>query len=163
LAFHVNAAGLITPLLCGRGTQEVLLRRRLPLVLAAALMLVLMMFAAFGPVSERGIAPRHAEAAPVVQVNVNCTSNPETTAVKNNTNRTIKVYRVGSIYQPRSNEPFVKNRLLGPRKSVTFKSGYGAASNSPLTLTRQYIYNNDVGRQEGARVATSVGSFIDRC
>jgi len=30
-------------------------------------------------------------------------------------------------------------------------------------LTRQYIYNNDVGRREGARVRTSVGPIVDRC
>jgi hypothetical protein len=31
-------------------------------------------------------------------------------------------------------------------------------------LTRQYIYNNDVGRREGARVTTASGArFVDRC
>jgi hypothetical protein len=138
----------------------VLLRRRLSLVIAAGLMLVLMMFAAFGPVSERGITPRLAEAAPAVQVDVNCTSNPETTAVTNNTNKPIKVKKVGSIYQPRSNEPFVLNRTLKPDKTITFESGQKADSN---TLTKQYIYENDVGRSEGARVFTSVGRFIDKC
>jgi hypothetical protein len=132
-------------------------------VIAAALMLALMMFAAFGPVSERGMAPRHAEAAPAVQVSVSCTSEIESTSVTNNTNKPIKVNTVSSFYKPRPNEPFRVNRTLKPDKSVTFKSGYGAASISPLTLTRQYIYNNDVGRQEGARVGTSVGRFIDRC
>jgi hypothetical protein len=60
-------------------------------------------------------------------------------------------------------EPVRVNTALKPDKSVTFKSGTGAASISPLTLTRQHIYNNDVGRQEGARVGTSIGRFIDRC
>jgi hypothetical protein len=32
-------------------------------------------------------------------------------------------------------------------KSVTFESGYDADSR---VLTRQYIYNNDVGSKEGA-------------
>jgi len=63
----------------------VLLRRRLSLVIAAAMMLAMMIFTAFGPVSVGGgSGPRLAEAAPAVQVNVNCTSNPEKTAVKNN-------------------------------------------------------------------------------
>jgi hypothetical protein len=124
----------------------VLLRRRLSLVIAVALMLGMLMFTAFGPVSEKGIAPHLVEAAPTVQVNVNCTSNPETTAVKN-TNRIIRVAKVGSIYQPRPNEPFVVNRMLKPGKSITFKSGTKAVANSPLTLTRQHIYENDVGRQ----------------
>jgi hypothetical protein len=161
LALHINAAGLITPLLCGRGTQEVLLRRRLSLVIAAGLMLVLMMFAAFGPVSERGIAPRHAEAAPAVQVAVNCDSNPELTQVKNNTNRAIKVNAVGSIYKPRSNELFSVNRTLKPRKTITFESG--SKANGSNALTTAYIYNSDVGSKEGARVKTSVGAFIDKC
>ena len=30
-------------------------------------------------------------------------------------------------------------------------------------LTKQYIFNSDVGTREGARVATSVGRFADRC
>jgi hypothetical protein len=40
----------------------VLLSRRLSLVIAVAMMLVMIIFSAFGPVSERGIAPRFAEA-----------------------------------------------------------------------------------------------------
>jgi hypothetical protein len=153
--------GLITQLLLWKGTQEVLLRRRLSLVMAAGLMLVLMTFAAFGPVFEKGIAPRLAEAAPAVQVNVNCTSNPETTAVTNNTNKPIKVKKVSSIYKPRPGvEPVPVNRTLKPDKSITFESGQKADSN---ILTKQYIYENDVGSREGARVFTSVGRFIDKC
>lgn len=137
-----------------------LLRRRLSLVITVAMMLVMMIFAAFGPVSERGIAPRFAEAAPAVQVNVNCTSNPERTAVKNNTNSSIKVNKVSSINDPRSNEPFTVNRTLKAGKTITFKSGPNARSN---VLTRQYIYDNDAGSREGARVSTSVGRFVDKC
>jgi hypothetical protein len=139
----------------------VLLRRRLSLVIAAGLMLVLMMFAAFAPVSQRGIAPRLAEAAPAVEVNVNCTSNPETTAITNNTNKPIKVNKVGSIYRPRPGvEPRLVNKTLKPDKTITFESGQKADSN---VLTKQYIYENDVGSREGARVFTSVGRFIDKC
>ena len=126
----------------------------------ACLMLGMMMLAALAPISEKGIAPRLAQAAPAVTVNVNCTSGPETTRVKNNTNRSIKIRSVGSIYQPRSNEPFTVNRTLRPDRAITFESGYDANSN---VLTRQYIYNNDVGSKEGARAKTSVGIFIDKC
>ncbi len=66
----------------------------------------------------------------------------------------------GSVYQPRSNEPFRVGVKLGAGRSVTFESGYDANSR---VLTRQYIYNNDVGSKEGARVSTSVGRFTDRC
>jgi hypothetical protein len=138
----------------------VLLSRRLSLVIAVAMMLVMIIFSAFGPVSERGIAPRFAEAAPAVQVNVNCTSNPERTAVKNNTNSSIKVKKVSSINDPRSNEPFTVNRTLKAGKTITFESGPNARSN---VLTRQYIYDNEAGSKEGARVFTSVGRFVDKC
>ena len=137
-----------------------LLSRRLSLVIAAALMLIMIIFATFGPVSERGIAPRFAEAAPAVQVNVNCTSNPERTAVKNNTNSSIKVKKVSSINDPRSNEPFTVNRTLKAGKTITFESGPKARSN---VLTKAYIYDNDAGSKEGARVSTSEGRFVDKC
>ena len=114
----------------------------------------------FSPASEQGISVRSAEAASKVKVVVNCYSNPETARVTNNTNRRIKVKKVGSIYKPRSNEPFRVNRTLRRGKSITFQSGYDAKRN---VLTRQYIYNHDVGSREGARVRTSVGRFSDRC
>jgi hypothetical protein len=129
--------------------------------LMACLMLAMMMLASFGPVSDRGIGTRLAEAAPAVQVAVNCDSNPETTRVKNNTNRAIKVKTVGSIYRPYSYEPFVVNRKLRPNKAKTFESG--SKANGRNELTTAHIYNNDVGSREGARVKTSVGTFIDKC
>jgi hypothetical protein len=139
----------------------VLLRRRLSLVVAAAVMLIMMLFAAFGPVSERSLAPRFAEAAPAVQVNVNCTSNPERTAVKNNSSKTIKVKTVSSIYKPRPGvEPVSVNRTLKPGKTITFQSGPKARGS--YVLTKQYIYENDVNG-EGAKVTTSVGRFTDHC
>ena len=138
-----------------------MLRRRLPLVMASALMLVMMLFAAFGPVSEKGLAPRFAEAAPAVQVNVKCTSNPETTAVKNNTKKSIKVQTITSIYSlGPEREPFVVDKTLKSGKTITFESGPKADSH---VLTKAYIYENDVGRREGAWVGTSVGRFVDRC
>jgi hypothetical protein len=62
--------------------------------------------------------------------------------------------------QPRSNEPFRVDRTLRGGASVTFESGYDADHN---VLTRQYIFNSDVGSKEGARVATSIGRYVDRC
>lgn len=106
-----------------------------------------------------GISPRPAEAAGV-NVTVSCKSNPEKMTVENNTNNRITVKKVGSIHQPRSNEPFRVNVGLGRGQSVTFESGYDADSR---TLTRQYIYDNEVGSKEGARVRTSMGGFVDRC
>ncbi len=127
----------------------------------ACLMLAMMIFAALAPVSVKSIAPRIAEAFPAVTVRVNCTSNPETTQVKNSTNRSIKINTVGSIYRPYSYEPFAVNRMLQPGKAITFESGSNA--NGTNKLTTAYIYNNDVGSKEGARVKTPVGIFVDKC
>ncbi len=98
----------------------------------------------------------------VARVNVmaRCDGNPEKVIVINNTRHRIEVRRVTSIYQPRSNEPFRVDCTLGRGRSITFQSGPAANRN---VLTRQYIFNSDVGSKEGARVATSVGSFADRC
>jgi hypothetical protein len=127
-------------------------------LLASVLALPLTMV---GPVSEGGISPRSAEAAtPAVTVSVACKGTPETTRVENNRNRSITIKTVGSIYRPYSYEPFRVNRKLGGGKSITFESGSGANGNK---LTGSYIYNNDVGSKEGAKVSTSVGGFADRC
>ncbi len=128
------------------------------LLLACLLALTLTML---GPTSERGISPRPAEARPpAVTMSVACKATPEITRVKNNRNRSITIRTVGSIYRPYSYEPFRVNRTLRGGGSITFESGSGANGNK---LTGSYIYNNDVGSREGARVSTSVGHFTDRC
>ena len=127
----------------------------------ACLMLAMMMFVSFTPLSERGIGTSLAEAAPAVEVTLNCDSDPEKTQVRNNTNRVIEIETVGSLYQPYSYEPFVVNRKLRPNKAKTFESG--SKANGRNELTTAHIYNNDVGSREGARVKTSVGTFIDKC
>jgi hypothetical protein len=130
-------------------------------VLVGAVMVALVL-AMSGPTLEQGLSPRPAEAVtPALTVTVACKATPETTRVKNNRNTAKTIKTVGSIYQPRSNEPFLVNRRLGGGKSITFESGSGANQN---VLTRQYIYNNDVGSKEGARVTTASGArFVDRC
>ena len=135
---------------------------RKAILLVGAVMAVLVVFTIAGPTSERGLSPHPAQARPpALSVSVACQATPETTRVENNRNRTITIKKVGSIYQPRSNEPFRVNRRLGGGRSITFESGYDANRN---VLTRQYIYNNDVGSKEGARVTTASGArFIDRC
>jgi hypothetical protein len=136
--------------------------RSLSFVSVGLLVGLLMLLTVVATVSTWGASPRPAGAATSngVTVNVACRTNPETTWVKNNRNSRIKVRKVGSIYQPRSNEPFRVGRILRPGRAVTFESGSAANMN---VLTRQYIYNNDVGRREGARVKTSVGRIVDRC
>lgn len=132
--------------------------------LVLALILALVVYAMTFVVPSGPVAPRLAEAAtPAVTVTAGCTTNPETTRVKNNRTVAITVRTIGSIYQPRSNEPFAVNRTIAAGGTVIFRSGYAASSTSVLTLTRQYIYENNVGTTEGARVATSAGTFADRC
>jgi hypothetical protein len=115
-----------------------------------------------GPASELGFSPHPAEArTPALTVTVACKATPETTRVKNNRNKAITIKAVGSIYQPFSYEPVRVDRKLGAGKTVTFESGAGADRN---VLTGSFIYNNDVGSKEGARVITKAGTrFTDRC
>ncbi len=121
-----------------------------------------LMLAMAGPQSERGLSPHPAQArTPALTVSVACEASPEVTRVKNNRNRSITIKSVGSIYQPYSYEPVRVERTLGGGKTITFESGSGANTNK---LTGNYIYNNDVGSKEGARVVTQSGTrFLDRC
>jgi len=135
-------------------------KRRSTLSVAILSAAFLVFSAAFGPTLESGLSPRTAEAAGVT-VTVKCSAAPETTRVANNTGHRITIKKVGSIYQPGSNEPFSVSRTLRSGQAVVFESGYGANHN---TLTRQYIYNNEVGSKEGARVTTGSGNrLVDRC
>src|SRR5215210_3732706 len=131
-------------------------------LLISAVMAALVLTMTAGPVSHQGLSSRPAQArTPALTVSVACKATPETTRVKNNRSRAITIKTVGSIYHPYSYEPFRVDRKLGGGNSVTFESGSGANHN---TLTKSYIYNNDVGSKEGARVVTTTGSrFVDRC
>ena len=131
-------------------------------VLLVGAVMAALVFAIAGPTSERGLSPHPAQARPpALTVTVACKATPELTRVENNRNRAITIKKVGSIYQPRSNEPFRVDRRLGGGNSITFESGSGANHNK---LTGSYIYNNDVGSREGARVTTGSGArFTDRC
>ncbi len=131
-------------------------------VLLVGAVVATLMLAVSGPASERGLSPRPAEAVtPALTVTVACQATPETTRVKNNRTAAVTIRTVGSIYQPYSYEPITVNRRLAGGKTITFESGSGADQNK---LTGSYIYNNDVGTQEGARVTTTSGArFIDRC
>jgi hypothetical protein len=135
---------------------------RKAILLVGAVIVALVVFTLAGPTSERGLSPHPAQARPpALTVTVACNATPEITRVENNRNRRITIKQVGSIYQPRSNEPFTVNRTLRANRTIRFESGFDANQN---VLTRQYIYNNDVGSKEGARVTTASGArFVDRC
>ena len=136
------------------------MRRTALLVSALTVALALTMTA--GPLSKQGLSPQPAQARlPALTVTVACKVTPERTYIKNTRNRVMTIKTVGSIYQPYSYEPFKVNRKLGGGNSVTFESGSGANQNK---LTGSFIYNNDVGSKEGARIVTGSGArFVDRC
>src|SRR5829696_9370286 len=111
-----------------------------------------------GPASERGFSPHPAEArTPALTVTVACKATPEVTRVKNNRSRAITIQKVGSIYRPFSYEPIRVDRRLGGGNTIAFESGRGADQN---VLTGAFIYNNDVGSKEGARVITATGAVF---
>jgi hypothetical protein len=135
--------------------------RPVSFVLLASLVGVLTLVVLLGPVSSHGgLAVRPADAAARVVVTARCDGDPEKVIVKNNTRHRIKIKKVASVYQPRSNEPFRVDRTLRRGRSVTFEAGPSANRH---VLTHQYIFNSEVGSKEGARVATSIGRFGDRC
>jgi hypothetical protein len=136
--------------------------RRTALLVISALTAALVLTMTSGLVPKQGLSPQPAQARlPALTVTVTCKATPERTHVKNNRNRAITIKTVGSIYRPYSYEPFRVDRRLGGGKSVTFESGSGANRNK---LAGSYIYNNDVGSKEGARIVRSSGArFFDRC
>ena len=132
------------------------------IVLLTSALMAALVITMVGAASEKGLSPRPVEAStPALTVAVACKATPEVTRVKNNRSRAITIKTVGSIYQPYSYEPFRVDRRLGGGNSIYFESGSGADHNK---LTGSYIYNNDVGSKEGARIVTKSGNrFVDRC
>jgi hypothetical protein len=123
----------------------------------------LTVMALVGVIAAATVAPALAT-TPALSVTAYCYSNPERVVVHNNRTYAITIRTVGSLYQPRSNEPFYVYVKLYPGRTVTFYSGYAASSTSSRTLTRQYIFNNNVGTTEGARVVATSGYIrTDRC
>ena len=98
---------------------------------------------------------------PALAVRVDCYSDPERVVVRNTRPYAILITSVGSIYDPYKFEPVDVSYRLAPGATVTFESGHRAERH---VLTRYYIFNNDVGAREGARVGTQYyGTFSDRC
>lgn len=109
------------------------------------------------------VGPSTVDAAtPALTVTLDCYSSRERVTIKNNRSATVTIRTVGSLYKPRSNEPFTVTRKLAAGKSVSYYSGSGASASSAYTLTRQSIFANDVAT-EGVRVTSSVGTFTKRC
>jgi hypothetical protein len=103
-----------------------------------------------------------ADAATGLTVTVDCYSSRERVTIKNTRSATVTIKTVGSLYKPRSNEPYAVNRKLSAGKTISFYSGSGASASNANTLTRQSIFSNDVAA-EGVRVTSSIGIFSKRC
>ncbi len=130
-----------------------------PRLLMMALLAALLLSSGF-------IAPAVAGAEKSLQqeqivLSVGCALSPERTKIVNETNRTLDLstFTLGSIYQPRANEPFRLSGTLAPGAGVTFETGTGAAENP---LTNQEIYANGVAG-EGARLTTPFGRLDVLC
>lgn len=108
------------------------------------------------------VGPSTADAATGLTVTVDCYSSRERVTIKNARSTTVTIKTVGSLYRPRTSEPFSVNRKLAAGKSVSFYFGSGASASSAYTLTRQSIFAND-SSSEGVRVTSSVGTFSKRC
>ncbi len=120
--------------------------------------------AVYGGLVDSSAAYRTWTAKPPVTIILNCYSNPETTRITNNNPRaSVTVTSVGSIYQPYSDEPFYVSKSISAGTSITYKTGNAATAGASTTLTRRYIYNNDVGTREGAIVVTPAGTVVRRC
>ena len=111
-----------------------------------------------------GVIEKRCSAKPLpskLQVSINCTGVPETTTIKNVGEGTVTLSRLTSLYNAGGGEPFALNRQLAPGATITFSTGTGTGANK---LSNQFIYNDDAGDVEGARVTVSTGkTFTKYC
>ena len=126
--------------------------RRTPRVCALVLLVVLS--ASFG-----ASWPVHQCEAAAISIRLGCYSDPEVVTITNNRTERIFIASIAPIYRPQSNETFEVDRRLNAKAIITFHSGPNATRN---VLTRQFIFNNDVGRREGVVVVTSAVAFLKR-
>ena len=94
-----------------------------------------------------------------VKVTVKCSSNPEKVIIRNNRKGAIRIISVGSIWRPRSIEPFRVNKRLRPGKRITYSFG---PRRGPNRLTRRYIFDEHY-KGEGVLVRTNKGRIKRFC
>ncbi len=106
--------------------------------------------------------PRPVQNGPAVRVRLSCFTNPERTTVTNESDSTVTVISVTSIFDSDGDESFQVNTTLSPGESVTYESDYDADSN---VLTSDYIYSDSYSLRDdqGARVKTSAGTYSANC
>src|SRR5215210_9116409 len=100
-----------------------------------------------------------------ITLTVDCDADPEQTTLTNTTDQPLNVgaWRLASLYQPREGESYqLTAGPLAPGESRTYWTGEGAPTGTPLTLTRQFIYENDAP-SEGAGLTTPYGTLNVLC
>lgn len=96
-----------------------------------------------------------------ITLTVDCYSTPERTTITNNTNIVLNLsnFTLGSIFQPRVNEPFTLSGVLPIGESQTYETGPGATTNP---LSKDEIYD-DTAPTEGVRLTLAGASFEVLC
>jgi hypothetical protein len=136
-----------------RYCKEELMDLRGKLVAGAMSLGVLAGVAAFGAAQGR------AQTAGTITVLAVCNTEPETTAILNNTDTAINIVSVSSIKDPQPFEPITINQTLAPGASVTYYLG----PSSPFpAISNTRIYDNTAA-DEGAVVVTSAGTLTALC
>jgi hypothetical protein len=98
---------------------------------------------------------------------ISCYTNPELTTITNNTDQLLPLgsVKLGSLYQPRNDEPFTlgNTSVLNPGASITYQSGSGSTPTSTSPgLSSEPIYNNEAAG-EGAILTTPYGTLTVLC
>jgi hypothetical protein len=109
-----------------------------------------------GPPADR---PGGAGAQGNVTVELDCESNPETTAVTNNGAEPIRVQEIDSLVEDAGGEPFARDDLVRPGRTVTYETGDEASGR--FALGGEIYRNGDP--DEGVRIATSGGEAEAFC
>ena len=88
---------------------------------------------------------------------VDCDDNPETVTITNDLDATLNVATIGSLDDPREDEPFRvfetdPTNEIEDGDSATYFSGSDAPEGDDNTLTQQFIFDDDAA-DEGVRVS----------
>ncbi len=92
---------------------------------------------------------------------LSCATNPETIRITNNGAGTIVLTGVGTLFGPRSDEPFALNQQLLPGKSQLYRAG--PAATIGVVLTTAYIFANSAYEADGVLFTTSAGDVSKSC
>ena len=96
-----------------------------------------------------------------VKISLNCVASAERIRVTNTSSMPITVLSIGTLADPLPTEPFPVATHI--RAGGTRLWQAGVAAKGKHVLTHEEVLSNLAGRDEGVRVATSVGILTARC